>query len=340
MNKPVGEVHSMSETILLKQSEIKELITMKEVIESVETAYAEHARHGVQMPAKKYLFFKEQKGDLRIMPCFMRGMNEAGVKCVNVHPENPVKHGLPTVMGVIELVDPETGFPVAVMDGTWITNMRTGAAAGVATRYMARKDSKTLGIIGAGNQAYTQLMAINEVMDIECVKVFCRTCKSREDFAKRASKAFGVDVKAVTDAREAVEDMDVLVTTTPSTSPVVMEDWVSPGTHINAMGADAPGKQELETGILTKSGVIIDCWEQARHSGEINVPVAQGIITRQDIRGKIGDVVVGRMNGRESHEEITVFDSTGLAVQDVVTAWKVYEKARTRGLGEKINFLQ
>lgn len=330
----------MSETILLKQSEIKELITMKEVIESVETAYAEHARHRVQMPAKKYLFFKEQKGDLRIMPCFMRGMNEAGVKCVNVHPENPVKHGLPTVMGVIELVDPETGFPVAVMDGTWITNMRTGAAAGVATRYMARKDSKTLGIIGAGNQAYTQLMAINEVMDIECVKVFCRTCKSREDFAKRASKAFGVDVKAVTNARGAVEDMDVLVTTTPSTSPVVMEEWVSPGTHINAMGADAPGKQELETGILTKSRVIMDCWEQARHSGEINVPVAQGVLTRQDIRGKIGDVVVGRVNGRESEEEITVFDSTGLAVQDVVTAWKVYEMAKRMELGEKINFLE
>jgi alanine dehydrogenase len=330
---------TMYETLLLKQSEIKQLIEMKEVIKSVETAYSVHATRKVQMPAKKYLFFKKYNGDLRIMPCFIKNMDEAGVKCVNVHPDNPLKNNLPTVMGVIELFDPKTGFPISVMDGTWITNMRTGAAAGVGTKYLARKDSTSLGIIGAGKQAFTQIMALKEVMNIEKAKVFCRTCASRENFAKMANEKFGLNVKAVPTAEEAVKDVDVIVTVTPANKPVLKTEWISEGTHINAMGADAPGKQELESGILKKSRIFIDCWEQARHSGEINVPVDEGIITRDNIAAKIGDVIIGKAPGRVSDEDITIFDSTGLAVQDVVTAWKVYEKAVETGLGSKINFL-
>ena len=329
----------MFETLLLKQSEIKQLIEMKEVIESVETAYSMHASRKVQMPAKKYLFFKKYNGDLRIMPCFIKNIDEAGVKCVNVHPDNPLEHNLPTVMGVIELFDPQTGFPLSVMDGTWITNMRTGAAAGVGTKYLARHDSTTLGIIGAGKQAFTQLMALKEVMNIESAKVFCRTCASRENFAKMAKEKFGINVKAVETPQEAVKDVDVIVTVTPANKPILKTEWISEGTHINAMGADAPGKQELESGLLKKSRIFIDCWEQARHSGEINVPVAEGIVTRDDIDAKIGDVITGKNPGRLSDEDITIFDSTGLAVQDIVTAWKVYEKALARGIGSNINFL-
>lgn len=329
----------MFETLLLKQSEIKQLIEMKEVIESVETAYSMHAARKVQMPAKKYLFFKKYNGDLRIMPCFIKNIDEAGVKCVNVHPDNPLEHNLPTVMGVIELFDPQTGFPLSVMDGTWITNMRTGAAAGVGTKYLARHDSTTLGIIGAGKQAFTQLMALKEVMNIESAKVFCRTCASRENFAKMAKEKFGINVNAVETPQEAVKDVDVIVTVTPANKPILKTEWISEGTHINAMGADAPGKQELESGLLKKSRIFIDCWEQARHSGEINVPVAEGIVTRDDIDAKIGDVITGKNPGRLSDEDITIFDSTGLAVQDIVTAWKVYEKALARGIGSNINFL-
>jgi alanine dehydrogenase len=330
---------NMYETLLLKQSEIKELIEMKEVIESVETAYSVHASRKVQMPAKKYLFFKKYNGDLRIMPAFIKSMDEAGVKCVNVHPDNPLKNNLPTVMGVIELFDPKSGFPLSVMDGTWITNMRTGAAAGVGTKYLARKDSSVLGIIGAGKQAFTQLMALREVMNIEHAKVYCRTCSSRENFAKMAKERFGININAVATAEEAVKGADVVVTVTPANKPVLKTEWIEKGTHINAMGADAPGKQELESGILKKSKIFIDCWEQARHSGEINVPVDEGIITRDSITAKIGDVIIGKAEGRVSDDDITIFDSTGLAVQDVVTAWKVYEKAVKIGVGTSINFL-
>ena len=326
----------MSGTLLLKQSEIKELITMKEVVDSVETAFKAYAEREVQMPAKEYLFFHE--GDLRIMPCYVRSNEEAGVKCVNVHPKNPLEHQLPTVMAVIELVDPATGFPLAVMDGTLVTDMRTGAAAGVATKYLARPDSETIGIIGAGKQAFTQLMALNEVMDIKKAKVFCRTCSTRTNFAKTASKLYGFDVEAVETPEEAVKNVDVVVTTTPSRKPLIKVDWISPGTHINAMGADAPSKQELETRLLLKSKIIIDSWDQASHSGEINVPVSQNVLKRKDIHAKLGDVVIGKETGREG-DEITIFDSTGLAVQDVVTAGLIYRRAREQGMGTDFNFM-
>ncbi|MEG3224828.1 MAG: alanine dehydrogenase [Methanobacteriales archaeon Met13] len=325
----------MPATILLKQSEIKDLSNMKEVLEAVETAFVAYAKREVQMPAKKYLFFSE--GDLRIMPCYVRGREEAAVKCVNVHPQNPLKHDLPTVMAIIELIDPKTGFPLAVMDGTWITDMRTGASAGVATKYLAHPKSETLGIIGAGRQACTQLMAMNEVMDIQKAKVFCRTCGTRSNFAKNASETYGFDVEAVDSPQMAVKDVDVVVTTTPSRKPLIKEDWISPGTHINAMGADAPSKQELETSLIEKSRVVVDSWEQAKHSGEINVPVSQGILKRKDIHAKLGDVIIGKKSGREK-DEITIFDSTGLAVQDAVTAWQIYQKAIKQGLGIEFNF--
>jgi alanine dehydrogenase len=330
----------MTETILLNQSQIKELTNMKEIIENVETAYSVHAERKVQMPAKKYLFYKKFRGDLRIMPCFIRGMNESGVKNVNVHPDNPRKYNLPTVMAMIELVDPQTGFPISVMDGTWITNMRTGAAAGVATKYLAREDSEVLGLVGAGVQAATGLEAINEVMDIKEVRVSCRTCQTREKFAEMISEKYGVEAKATDTIKEAVLGADVLLTTTPSREPVVKSKWVSDGTHINAMGADAPGKQELNAHILQKAKIVIDCWAQASHSGEINIPVQEGLIRQNDIHGKIGDVIIGKIPGRTSDEEITVFDSTGLAVQDIVTAWNVYEKALQKGIGQKMNFME
>ena len=329
----------MPATIVLKQSEIKKLAKMDEIIESVELGYAEHAQRRVQMPAKKYLYYKKYNGDLRIMPCYLRNLDQSGVKNVNVHPDNPINHKLPTVMAIIELIDPETGFPVALMDGTWITNMRTGAAGGIATKYLARDNSETIGLVGAGKQAETQIMALKEVIDIKNAKVFCRTCASRTKFAEMISNKYGFPVEPVDSAKAAVSNVDVLITSTPVKVPVIKSEWIREGTHINAMGADAPGKQELETSLTLRSKVIIDCWEQTSHSGEINVPVSKGLIKRNDIQARIGDVITGKSPGRQSDEEITIFDSTGLAVQDITTAWMIYEKALEKGYGYKINFL-
>ncbi len=332
----------VNNTIILNKSNVEELIEMHEVINSVETAFAEEARCNVDMPAKKYLYFNQDceksPGDLRIMPCSVIG-SVAGVKAVNVHPDNPHKFNLPTVMAVIELVDPDNGYPLAIMDGTSITNMRTGAAAGVATKYFAKEDSDSVGFIGSGVQALLSFLALNEVMEINKIKISNRHINSSERLASMIRDNYGIDAIAVETAREALTSVDVVTTTTPSRTPVVLSKWIDEGTHVNAMGADAPGKQELETELLLRSKIIIDDWEQASHSGEINVPVSNGVLGKGDVHAKIGDVLIGNKMGRTDDEEITIFDSTGLAVQDIATAWKVYEKAIKLDVGHKMDLM-
>jgi len=214
--------------------------------------------------------------------------------------------------------------------------MRTAAASGVATKHLARKDARVLGIIGAGYQGPFQLEALNEVMKIEAVKIFDMVGKKADDLAAMAREKFGLDVSSVAAAEEAVRGSDVLVTATPSKTPIVQSEWVAKGTHINAIGADAPGKQELEAGILSRAKIVIDDWEQASSSGEINVPLSKKVITRANIYAEIGEIVAGAKPGRVSQDEITVFDLTGLAIHDVITAWRAYEVAEEKGIGREI----
>lgn len=324
---------------LLNVKDVKQTFSMPDVLKLVEKAFREKGLKRVQMPPKAYLFFKKFKGDLRIMPAYLEELNEAGVKLVNVHPDNPSKYGLPTVLATILLFDPKTGAPISVMNGTWITSMRTAAASGIATKYLARKDAKVIGMLGAGYQAPFQLEALNEVMKIEYIKVFDVDKKRAEDLIERTSTKFRVDAKVTATAEDAVRESDVLVTITPVRTPIVKNEWISEGTHINAIGADAPGKEELEPEILNRAKIVIDDWEQASHSGEINVPLSRGMIARADIYAEIGEIVTGTKLGRISEDEITVFDSTGLAIQDIVTAWHVYKMSEREDLGRKIEFL-
>lgn len=321
---------------VLNRREVEGTLSMPEVLGLVEKAFEERGLKRVQMPPKSYLFFSKFSGDLRVMPAYLEGMDEAGVKLVNVHPNNPSKYGLPTVLATIVLFDPETGAPISIMDGTGITAMRTAAASGVATKHLARKDAKVLGMIGAGYQVPFQLEALNEVMKIEAVKIFDMIGEKADNLAAMAREKFGLNVSKVATAEEAVRDSDVVVTVTPTKTPIVQSEWVAKGMHINAIGADAPGKEELEAGILTRAKVVIDDWEQASHSGEINVPLSKKVITRANIYAEIGEIVAGAKPGRVSEDEITVFDSTGLAIQDVITAWRAYEVAEERGLGREI----
>jgi len=321
---------------VLNRREVEQTLSMSEVLELVEKAFEERGLKRVQMPPKAYLFFSKFGGDLRVMPAYLEGMDQAGVKLVNVHPSNPTKYGLPTLLATIVLFDPETGVPISIMDGTGITAMRTAAASGVATKHLARKDARVLGIIGAGYQGPFQLEALNEVMKIEAVKIFDMVGKKADDLAAMAREKFGLDVSSVAAAEEAVRGSDVLVTATPSKTPIVQSEWVAKGTHINAIGADAPGKEELEAAILSRAKIVIDDWEQASNSGEINVPLSKKIITRANIYAEIGEIVAGAKPGRVSQDEITVFDLTGLAIHDVITAWRAYEVAEEKGIGREI----
>ncbi|HDJ26043.1 MAG TPA: alanine dehydrogenase [Candidatus Bathyarchaeota archaeon] len=327
-------------TLLLTDEDVRRLLSMKEVIEAVELAFKEKALGRVQMPPKPYIFYRRYNGDLRVMPSYLEKLDISAVKVVNVHPDNPSKHKLPTVMATIILVDPKNGAPIAIMGGTWITAMRTGAAGGVAAKYLARPDSRVVGIIGAGVQARTQLMALKEVLkEIEEVRVTDIVKAARERYAEEMSEKLGLNVKAVDSAKKAVEGADIVVTVTPSREPIVKSEWIGPGVHINAIGADAPGKEELDPELLKRAKIIVDDVEQASHSGEINVPLARGIITEEDIWAELGDVVAGLKPGRTSPSDITIFDSTGLAIQDAVTAALAYKKALAKGIGQLIEIV-
>lgn len=318
------------ETLLLTQREVRSLITMREAIDAVEEAFRLYATSKAMMPPKVYLSLEE--GDFRAMPSCLMGY--AGIKWVNSHPRNPEK-GFPTVMAVFILSDPRNGFPLAIMDATFLTSLRTGAAGGVAAKYLAKKDSRIFGFIGCGKQAIFQFLAMRELFKLELVKAYDVNEKAAIAFKEFCEKE-GVSCE-IMDAKNTC-DCDLLITTTPSTKPVVKNEWIKRGTHINAIGADAPGKQELEIEILKRAKIVVDDLEQALHGGEVNVAHSLGIIRREDIYATLGEVVAGIKKGREG-EEITIFDSTGLAIQDLAVAKIVYERAVKDGVGIKIELV-
>ncbi len=324
----------MMEILFLSQNEVKELVSMKEVTEAVETAFREKSRGNVEMPPKTYVFFKEYEGDFRVMPAYIKSLNAAGVKVVNVHVKNREK-GLPTVMATILLLSPETGQPLAVLDGTLLTSMRTGAAGGIAAKYLARKGSKKVAFVGTGTQARYQLLGLKEFFADLKGKAYDVSMDMLDGFLQFA-KSSGVSLNAAENAKECVADADIIVTATPATKPVVMQEWVPEGSHINAIGADAPGKEELDPQILLKARIIVDDMEQAVHSGEVNVPISKGILKPHQIVGELGDVLEGKIKGRTSDKDITIFDSTGLAIQDIASANVVYTKAKKGSKGKAL----
>jgi len=233
-------------TLLLTEKNIKQLLAMDEVMDVVESAFKEKGLDQVQMPAKLYLFYKKHNGDLRAMPSYLEELDISAVKVVNVHPENRGKYDLPTVMATIVLIDPKNGAPLAIMGGTNITDMRTGAAGGIAAKYLARKSSKVVGLVGAGAQSKTQLLALLSLYGkLREVKVWSRTEKTRDQFVAEMEPVCSgsTEIVSVGNIKDAAKDVDILVTTTPSRKPIILGNWIAPGTHINCIGADAPGKE-------------------------------------------------------------------------------------------------
>ena len=332
--------------LILTQKEIEKLIPLKDIkkaVDAVEKAFFDCGCGKVQMPSKLYLNFKKFSGDLRIMPSFSETLGMAGTKLVNVHPGNSrlrrsfggqKKIGLKTVMAVIVLNDPKTGVPLALMDGTYITALRTGASGAVASKYLAKKKAESLGVVGAGVQALFQILAISKVKKLKEILV----CDTREEAIESLIKLLTKEkIKIKKGNIKEVCRKDILVTTTPARKPIIKSKWIFPGTQINAIGADAAGKQEIESAIFKKTKVIVDSWEQASHSGEINVPVARKIISKKDIRASLGEIVCGKKRGRKNDKEIILFDSTGLAIQDLYVAVLIYKMAKRKKTGKEIN---
>ncbi len=320
--------------LFLNQKDVKKILDMSSAIEVNEDAFLQHGLGNVQMPVKSYLYMHEHNGDLRTMPAFIENQDICGVKVVNVHPGNQ-RVGLPTVMAVVLLNSTSTGAPLAMMEASYLTDVRTGAAGGIAAKYLARKDSHVIGMIGAGHQAHTQLLALSQMFDIKHVKVTSADMEESEMFERDIKSQLDCEFTLTMDI-EKVCDCDILVTTTPVRKPLVRREWIKPGTHINAVGADAKGKQELDHELLLHSKVIVDDVPQASHSGEVNVAISEGFMKVDDIYCELGQVISGVCQGRQSDEEITIFDSTGLAIQDVATANHVYIKALQKNIGKKL----
>ncbi|MCM8760872.1 MAG: alanine dehydrogenase [Candidatus Omnitrophica bacterium] len=326
-----------NKTLILTRRDIASVLSMRRVITIVERAFIAHCRHTVQMPPKIYIHLEKYCGDFRAMPAYIENPEACGIKWVNVHPLNTGR-GTPAVMALIILSNPRTGFPLAVMDGTYITNYRTGASGGIAAKYLARKESETVGFIGCGTQAFYQLLALNEIFHLKAVFIYDSDARQVERFNRRC-RELGIKAFKAKDAEGCVRDKDIIVTTTPSRKPIVKAAWVKKGAHINAIGADARGKEELEALLLHGAKVVVDDITQAIHSGEINVPVAQKTWNASRIHATLGQVITGARRGRNSPEDITIFDSTGLAIQDIAVAEYVYRAALRRGgIASKVDF--
>jgi alanine dehydrogenase len=314
---------------MLNKKDVRSLINIRDVIDVVEAAFKDYTEGKGEMPSKVYLTVKD--GDFRAMPASLPG--EAGMKWVSVHTGNMAK-GLPTVMAVLIFNDTYTGYPLAIMDASEITALRTAATSTIASKYLARKGANTLGIIGAGYQAYYHIKAHVELFKFKEIMV-----------ADISPKATGRLVDSLPNlplracSIEETAQADIICTLTPAHQPVLQKKWLKPGTHINAIGADAEGKEELEPSILDDALVIVDDLRQAMHAGEINVPVAKGLYKKEQIYANLGEIILGIKPGRTNNENITVFDSTGLAIEDIATAGMLYQKARQSGTGFSINLV-
>ena len=306
-------------TLLLSRKEVSALLNMGAVIRAVEQAFGDWAEGRGTMPPKSYLSL--EKGDFRAMPAALPGA--VAVKWVNVHPQNPSR-GLATVMAVIIYSDPDTGYPLAVMDATEITAFRTGATAAIAAKYLARRDAHVLGIFGAGRQAYTQILAHAELFDLREVRVY----DVRPEAVQRLIGLLP-QFRLGACSPEETAASDIVCTVTPARAPFFKKAWLRPGTHINAIGADAEGKEELEPDVLKGSVVVVDDLRQASSGGEINVPIARGLYSPQEVYASLGEIVAGQKPGRTDDRAITIFDSTGVAIEDVAISRLVYEQAKS-----------
>ena len=316
-------------TLLLDRKAVNDLINMSDVLYVVEEAFRMWGNGKGNMPAKAYLLVEH--GDFRAMPAALPGC--AGMKWVNAHPQNQSRN-LPSVMAVMIYNDPETGYPLAIMDATEITSYRTGAAAAIASKYLARQNSHTLGIIGAGCQAYTQILAHAGLFDLSSINVF----DISDAAVDKLIKSFPEFLIRNCSIQEAVRS-DIVCTLTPSRKPIVMREWIITGTHINAVGADAAGKEELDPSILKEAIVVVDDIRQASSGGEINVPIQKGIYSIDEVKGTLAELIVGKRKGRLDDKAITVFDSTGVAIEDIAVAKLLFEKAQQTGSYSSIDLI-
>ena len=324
-------------TLILSLDDVICVLTMKPCIDAVEEAFRQLSLGNVVQPTRPTIRIPAHKALINAMPAYIGGVEALGVKWVGGYLGNPAL-GLPVVQATIILNDGTNMSPLAVMNGTYITAVRTGAAAGVATKHLARAGASSAGIIGAGVQAKSQLEAVCAVRPIASARVYDVFPEAAAKYATEMSAKLGIPVVAVATAEEAVRDMDVICTASTSKTPVVLGTWLTPGAHINGIGSHSVDARELDTETIVRSKVVVDTMDAAMaEAGDILTPIAEGAITQDHIHGELGDVITGKIAGRGSETEITLFKSQGLAIQDVATAQLVYKAAVEQGIGIEVS---
>jgi alanine dehydrogenase len=325
------------EILLLTSREIQNLLTLDECIGAVEHAFRAFGEGRAVPPA--VLSMHTEGGGFHVKAGLLELDRSYFAAKVNGNfPENSSRFGLPTIQGVIVLCDAGNGTPLAVMDSRDITSLRTAAATAVAAKYLARPNSRTLTICGCGNQGRVQLRALSRVCHLEIVFAYDRDGGQALRFSQDLTSELKIPVKSISDLTAAVRQSDICVTCTTSRQPLLGFDDVSPGTFMAAVGADSPQKQELHPNLMARSKIVVDILDQCAVMGDLHHALDAGVVTRANVYAELGEVVAGKKPGRESKEEITIFDSTGMALQDVAAAAFLYEKAQRDGSGVRLNF--
>jgi len=322
-------------TLILSRSDVMELLSLGDCIEAVEHAFRLHSERRTFGPG--VLGIRAADGGFHIKAAGLVGERGYFAAKTNANfPENPRRFGLPTIQGAVLLADASNGQLLAVIDSASVTTLRTGAATAVAAKFLARRDARTATIVGCGVQGEVQLAAVAAVLPLEQAWVVDADPTRAERLAAHAASSLGIHVEPAKDLRVALRQSDVCVTCTPSRRAFVAARDVRPGTFVAAIGADSEGKQELEPELVASATLVVDVLEQCAEIGELQHALAAGLLTRDQVHGELADLVSGRRPGRTRDDEITIFDSSGTALQDVAAAVAVYQNARARNRGTEV----
>lgn len=326
--------------LVLTRSQVRELVPMPDAIELMKTAFAELSAGRTVSPLRTVISIPEREGDALFMPAYVPAMDALGFKTVSVFRRNPDR-GLPVIHAIVGLVNPETGQPLAIVDGTYLTALRTGAVSGAAADLLARPDSRVLAAIGAGAQGVTQIAAVCAVRPIErviAVDVSEPALERLRQLLRNDWPEIEARLETTTDSAAAVREADIICTATTSHTPVFRDEDVRPGVHISAVGAYTPEMQELPAETVARATVVVDAIEAAlAEAGDLIIPLRDGLVTREHFARELGMVVSGAAPGRVTADEVTLFKSVGNAVQDVVVAKRAVDRARELGMGTEID---
>lgn len=323
------------EVLIISQAEVPQLLPMEECIDVMADALAALSRDETVMPLRSIVSLPDGTGLLASMPSMLPSAGVMGIKVITVFPNEGTE--LESHQGAVLLFEAERGRLLAVIDASEVTAIRTAAVSGLATRLLARADAGDVAILGSGTQARTNLEAMLAVRDVRRVRVWSRTREHGERFAERESSRHETAVEVAGTAREAVEGADIVCTTTSATEPVIHGEWLSPGAHVNAVGFSGPSGRELDTEVVVRARLFADRRESILHeAGDFLIPKSEGAVGDDHVVGELGEVILGKVEGRTSPEDITVFESLGVAIEDLSAADHVYRRALEKGMGARV----